>query len=280
MNFRQHTIHAVLLACSSGLIAQQSIPAASLVHHALAIELQSATDTQHPMRYRLRKSSPRLASTKEIVETREGAVARLIAVNDLPLGPADEQKEQMRLNGLVSDPSLQHHRKQSQDDDTRRVLKVLRALPDAFVYTYSGSALTPSGLVNKFSFRPNPDFTPTDLETQVLPAMTGEIWINPAQTRVVRLEGHLDHDVSFGWGLLGRLYKGGSVVIEQSDIGNRQWRIVRLQLSMNGRVVFRTRNFDTVEEESRFAPVPQGLGYLQAVQMLRNEPIPAAQSSR
>ena len=31
------------------------------------------------MRYRLRKSSPRLTSTKEIVETKDGDVARLVA---------------------------------------------------------------------------------------------------------------------------------------------------------------------------------------------------------
>ncbi len=272
MNVKQLLIHAALLASSSGLIAQQSPPDASLVRRALAIELRSATDTQHPVRYRLRKSSPRLATTKEIVETREGAVARLIAVNDLPLNQADEQKEETRLDGLTSDPDAQRHHKQSQDDDASRALKVLRALPDAFVYTYAGQASSATGPVEKFSFQPNPDFTPTDLETQVLPAMTGEIWINADQMRVVRLEGHLNRDVEFGWGILGRLYKGGTVVIEQSTIVDRQWHIVRLQLSMNGRVFFRSRNFDTLEEESHFAPVSPGLGYLQAVQMLRSEP--------
>jgi hypothetical protein len=280
MNVKRLLIHAVLLASSSGLIAQQPPPDASLVRRALALELRNATDTKHPMRYCLRKSSPRLATTKEIVETREGAVARLIAVNDLPLSPADEQKEQARLDALVSDPDVQRHRKQSQDDDASRVLKVLRALPDAFVYTYAGPASSASGTVEKFSFRPSPAFTPSDLETQVLPAMTGEIWINADQMRVVRLEGHLNRDVEFGWGILGRLYKGGTVVIEQSEIGDRQWRIVRLQLFMNGRIFFRNRNFDTLEEESHFAPVSPTLGYLQAVQMLRSEPVPAVQPKR
>ena len=86
------------------------------------------------MRYRLRKSSPRLSSTKEIFETKDGAVARLVAINDRPLSPADEQKEQARLDGLLSDPSRQRHRKQSEDEDTARAMKVLRALPNAFIY--------------------------------------------------------------------------------------------------------------------------------------------------
>ena len=60
--------------------------------------------------------------------------------------------------------------------------------------------------------------------------MTGEIWIDPVHERVVRLEGHLQQDVDFGWGILGRLNKGGWIVIEQADVGERQWRIVHFQM--------------------------------------------------
>jgi hypothetical protein len=272
-------IRAFLLVCAPSLLAQQA-PDASLVRRALAVELRSATDTQHPMRYRLRKSSSRLATTKEIVETRDGAVARLVAINDQPLSPGDEQKEQSRLDSLVSDSSLQRHRKQSEENDTNRVRSVLRAMPDAFNYNYAGSASGPTGAIAKFTFQPNPGFTPTNLETDVLPAMSGEIWINPMDERVVRIEGHLQRDVNIGWGLFGRLYKGGSVLIEQSDVGNHQWRTVRLQLAMEGRVLFRDRSFDTVEEQSHFAPVPLGLGYLEAIQILRGGAAPATQPSR
>jgi len=133
----------------------------------------------------------------------------------------------------------------------------------------------PTGKVEKFTFRPNPNFSPSDLETQVLPAMTGEIWIDAALERVVRLEGHVQHDVDFGWGILGRLDKGGWVVIEQADVGPDmgidQWRTVRFQMQMSGRVVFKNRIFDTTEEESRFAPVPVGLSYQQAIKLLRED---------
>src|SRR3954463_8347431 len=53
-------------------------PDLSLVNRALGNELSAAQDSGHPMQYRLRKSSPRLISTKQIVETRDGAVARLL----------------------------------------------------------------------------------------------------------------------------------------------------------------------------------------------------------
>ncbi|MDE3186260.1 MAG: hypothetical protein KGM96_01900 [Acidobacteriota bacterium] len=244
-------------------------PDAGLVKRALAAELQNARNTQHPMRYLLRKSTPRLTSTKDMFETRDGTVARLVEINDGPLSKANEQKEQARLTALLRDPESQSRRKQSQESDTRRVLKVLHALPRAFIYQYAGEAVGPTGTVEKFTFKPNPEFDSQDLETQVLTEMTGEIWIDPAQERVARLEGHLEDDVDFGWGILGRLYKGGWIVIEQAEVSPNQWRIVRIQLKMNGRLLFANKTFDTLQEQTHFTPVPVGLSYVQAIHLLR-----------
>jgi hypothetical protein len=254
--------------------------AQALVSRALATELRSARDPGHPMRYRLRKSSPRLTSTKEIYETHDGFVARLVAIDDRPLSPAEEQKEEARLDVLASDPGLQRHRKQSEDTDAGRAMKILRALPQAFLYQFSGIAAGPAGKELKFTFRPNPNFNPPDLETQALTTMTGELWIDAAQERVTRLEGHLQRDVDFGWGILGRLNKGGWIVIEQAEVGNRQWRTVRFQMVISARVLFKNKSFDTTEEQTQFAPLPLGLGYRQAIQMLRGSASGGVQTSR
>ena len=243
--------------------------AQALVDRALGNELKAAEDTSHRMRYELRKTTPRLTATKEIVETGDGEVARLIALDDQALSAADEQEEEARLSALASDPGRQRHRKQSEDADAARALKVLRALPRAFLYQYAGPVDSPAGTLQRFTFKPNPAFTPPDLETEVLTAMSGEIRIDPASERVTHLEGHLDDDVDFGWGILGRLNKGGWIAIDQADVGGGEWRMVRFQMQMSGRVVFKSRVFDTTEEESHYAPVPAGLRYAQAIAMLR-----------
>jgi len=270
------TVFLLLLwaAASHGQPAPSLAPAQAqaLVKRSLATEVRAAQDENHPMRYRLRKSSPRLTSTKEMIETRDGFVARLVRINDQPLSPADEQTEMARLAALSSDPSRQRHRKQSEEQDTSIVLKLLRLLPQAFTYEYAGSGQGPSGNVEKFHFRPNPGFNPPDLETKALTAMNGELWIDAAEERVTRLEGHLQQDTVYGWGVLGRLDRGGWIVIEQADIGGRQWRITRFQMKMNLRVLFKTKNFDTVEQMTQYAPVPSGLTYRQAIQMLRSAP--------
>jgi len=260
--------------------ALSSSQAQALVGRTLATELRLAQDPDHPMRYLLRKTSPRLTSTKAIVETRDGEVARLLAINDSPLSHADEQKEQARLDTLASDPSLQRHRKQSEDEDMGIVLKLLRMLPDAFLYQYAGTGAGSAGKIEKFTFRPNPHFNPPDYETEALTALSGEIWIDAAQERVTRLEGHLEQDTDYGWGILGRLNKGGWVVIEQADVSGTQWRIVHVQMQMTLRILFKTRDINTVEQMTQYAPVRAGIDYRQAIQMLRAGAAGTAQGGR
>ncbi len=249
-------------------------PVQVTVDQALARELSAAGDTSHPMRYLLRKTSPRLSTTKEIMETRDGAVARLLEVNGEPLKPADAQKEEARLAALYADPGRQSRRKQAEDEDLERVLKVLRAMPSAFVFHDAGPGTAATGKVERYSFTPDRKFAPPNLETQVLTGMSGEIWIDQQSGRVTHLEAHLQRDVDFMWGVLGRLNKGGWIVIEQADVGGGQWRIVNFQMAMSGRVFFKTRVFDTTEEESQFAPLPADLGSREAIERLRAKPEP------
>jgi len=270
-----------LLAC--GLAPAQAQTAAgaltpqqarALVERVLATESRAAEDlghASHPMRYRLHKTSPRLSSTKEIVETRDGDVARLLTINGQPLSADDEQREQARLDALLANPSLQQHRKQSEDGDAARAMKILRVLPSAFLYQFAGTAVAPSGVVEKFTFSPNPRFDPPDMETGILTAMAGELWIDPVQERVVRLAGSLQQDKNLALGLVA-LDKGGWVEINQADVGNHQWRIVELKLKMNARILFKAKPSDSVQEYSEFAPLPADLSYGQAIEILRSIP--------
>jgi hypothetical protein len=272
-------------ASQSPATALSPVQAQALVQRALATEAHAAQDLSHvghPMRYRLHKTSPRLTSTKEIIETRDGDVARLISINDQPLSQADEQKEQARLQALLDNPSLQQHRKQSEGSDTERAMKVLRVLPSAFLYQFAGTVPapdgTPNGTVVKFTFKPNPQFDPPDTETGVLTAMAGEIWVDPMQERVVRLAGSLQQDKLVYWGL-GELNKGGWIEIGQADVGGHQWRIVHLKLKMDIRELFKMKNSDSVQEYTDFVPLSAAMSYKDAIQMLRSNSWPATQGT-
>ena len=126
-------------------------------------------------------------------------------------------------------------------------------------------------LLESRTFAPDPTFNPPDLETQALTALVGEIWIDPVSMRVVKLDGRLRDDVDFGWGILGRLYRGGWISLEQADVGGGVWRIVHFQMKMSARVVIRTRVFETTEDESDYTPVPFGLDTRQGIELLQSQ---------
>jgi len=241
----------------------------AMVRRVLRTEINAADDTSHPMQYRLRKSSPRFSTTKLIVETKDGDVARLIAINNIPLTPSERQNEDTRLQELASDPKLQRHRQEREQTDAERARKIIRALPDAFRYQFAGVVDTPQGPSYRLSFQPNPNFDPQDVEAQALKAMAGELWIDVAQQRVTRLQGKRLHDVDYAWGILGKLEEGGTLLLEQTDVGNHQWRTVHLVLAMNARVLLKTIKLDTTLELSQFTPVTSGIGYQQAIQLLQ-----------
>jgi hypothetical protein len=250
----------------------------SLVKRVLQTELNAAQDSNHPMQYQLRKMSPRLATTKLIVETKDGDVARLIAINDGPLSPQDQQIEETRLQTLFHDPALQRHRQEREQGDTERARKVMRALPDAFHYQFAGVVDTQQGPSYRLSFQPNPNFDPQDLEAQVLKGMAGEMWIDVAEQRVTRLEGKRIRDVDYGWGILGKLDQGGTLLLQQADVGNHQWRTTHMVLVMNARVLLKTIKLDTTLELSQFSPVAAGMSYQQAIQILQSRDQPGPKS--
>jgi len=87
----------------------------------------------------------------------------------------------------------------------------------------------------------------------------------------VKLDAHLIADVDFGWGILGRLYKGGSIVVEQADVGDHHWETTHMKLSLTGKaLLIKALNFQTTEDASHFEPVPPEMGYQNAIKMLLN----------
>lgn len=243
----------------------------AVVRRASQNELQPGNGT-HPFRYTLHKIDDNKITTKEIIETKDGDVARLIAVNDKPLDPNAQRTELDRLNNLAAHPELQEHRRKKEQEDSDRANKMIRLLPDAFVYKYEGIVDGPNGPCYRLSFRPSPAFNPPDHESQVFAGMAGEFWIDKAQERMVRLDAHLIADVNFGWGILGRLYKGGSILVEQADVGDHHWETTHMKLSLTGKaLMIKPLSFQTTEDASHFEPVSPEMGYQKAIEMLLND---------
>jgi len=251
---------------------EQEPNAEQIVKNASYNELK-ASDEAHPFRYRLHKLDDGKETTKIICESRDGDIARLIDRNGEPL-PADaNQAELARLNNLRDHPEIQEHRHKKEQEDGARENEMVRLLPDAFLYHYEGMVSGPNGPAYRLTFKPNPSFNPPDREAEVYHGMEGELWVDQAQERMVRLDAHLIADVNFGWGILGKLYKGGSILVEQADVGDRHWEATHMKLNLTGKaLMLKSLSFQTTEDASDFHPVPN-FGYKDAIALLESLPV-------
>ena len=225
-----------------------------------------------PVRFKLHKRDDGKITTKEIVETKDGDVARLVAINDKPLPPDAQRSEIDRLNNLLAHPEIQEHRHKKEQEDSNRENEMIRLLPDGFLYHFEGMVEGPNGPAFRLSFRPNPNFQPPDREAEVYHGMAGELWIDQREERIVKLDAHLIDDVNFGWGILGRLYKGGSILVEQKDVGDGHWEGTHMKLNLHGKALMvKSLSFETTEDGSDFEPVPPQWSYKDAVHLLLSD---------
>jgi hypothetical protein len=252
--------------------------AAALVRRAIQ-NREAAAKTHRPLRYLLRKTSDHRDTTKDIIETDQGAVARLIAINNQPLTPEANQAELDRLNTLANHPEIQEHRHQREQKDTARVNRLMRLLPDAFLYRDQGTTPCPSGEVtcHHLTFTPNPTFEPPDVEANIFRGLAGDLWIDQAQERLARLDAHVIANVDFGWGILGKLDKGGTIQLEQSDLGNHDWELTTLKLNLKGKaLMLKSLGIQLTEQATHFSQVPEGTDYHKAIQLLKSSTSPVA----
>jgi len=209
--------------------------------------------------------------TRSVIETVEGRADRIVLYGDEPLSPEQNAKQQRRLEKLLSDRNAVKSEMEDQKPELQRRIRMIKAFPKAVLFDYAGRE---NGLL-RFTFRPNPDFSPKDRETQMYRGMEGFVLVEPVQERLVRVEGKLVKDVSFGWGIFGRLYKGGTYEIAQTQLSHGAWRVTTMNVNVRGRVFFETFRFLRNESNARFRPVPATMSYRAAVKtLLESSPLP------
>ena len=124
----------------------------------------------------------------------------------------------------------------------------------------------------KLKFTPNPAYSPPTKVEQVLEGMQGYLLIDTTAHRIARIDGTLFREVSFGWGIIGHLDKGGHFRVQQADVGDGSWDITAMNLQITGKILlFKSLSMISDEKLSDFHPVPDDLTFGKGVDLLRNE---------
>jgi hypothetical protein len=95
--------------------------------------------------------------------------------------------------------------------------KLLDAVGDAFIFHWVGRTVRAGRPVIELDYEPNPEFKATVRFSGVFKQIWGKVWMDEASGSVVRLEAELRRDVPIGGGIVGKVYKGASVQLEQAE---------------------------------------------------------------
>jgi hypothetical protein len=225
-----------------------------------------------------RKQTAHGSQTRLIVETRQATAGIVVTLNEKPLTAGQRRAEERRLEHLLQDPDDLRKKEKSEKEDEDRTERIIKALPDAFLYQPDGKEVGRQGVgkpgdeLVRLKFRPNPSYHPPSRVEQVLEGMQGYVLIDPNKHRIARIDATLIKSVSFGWGILGHLDKGGHFLVEQGDIGEGAWEITRMNLDFAGKeLLFKSFGVKSDETFGEFRPVPADLTFAQGVELLKKQ---------
>jgi len=245
---------------------QQS--ARALVQSIVNNELkQDANDHSHWMFRDANKVGGKSTVTL-VVQTAEGNVKKAIEIDGRALDEQQLQAHRQSMQRFVTDPAVRQKQKQSQEHDDKQAAALTRMLPKAFHW----KVVQQNGDVTTLAFRPDSNFSPPTRAARVFAAMQGTMMVNTKHKRIQSLKGTLIHDVTFGWfGVLGKLYKGGTFDVERRDVGQGVWQITATHVHIHGHaLIFKTISEDQDEETSHYKPTPPGTTLQQAEKMLND----------
>lgn len=241
-----------------------------------AVENESKTDIKYM--FRQRKETPSGSQVKLMVETRDAMVGMVVANNGQPLNQEQRRAEYGRIERFVNEPGELERKRKQEQESAERVTRILKALPDAFLYEYDGTEMGKPGVgkpgdrLVRLKFRPNPRYDPPSRVEQVLQGMQGVVEIDAQKNRIARIDGTLFKEVGFGWGILGHLDQGGHFAVDQTDVGDNHWAIARMDLAFTGKVLlFKNIDIKSTEIYSDFRPVPADLTFAQGIQLLKQQ---------
>jgi len=284
-------VPAVLLAAPGSDVV--SLTPAALVRKTVEHEATASQSSLVNHTFVSRKQTAHGSQTRLYIETIQATAGMTIASDDKPLSADQRRAEQERLENLIHDPAELEKKRAKEKDDAERVRRIVRAMPDAFLFDDDGTEPGRPGLgkpgdpLVRLKFRPNPKYEPPTRVEEILTGMEGVLLIDPKQLRIARIDGTLFKEVGFGWGILGHLDKGGRFFVEQQDLGDGTWDASRMTLRFTGRILlFKHLDIQSDEVYRDYRAVPSNLTFAQGVEMLKKQNrteannSPAAQTRR
>ncbi len=171
--------------------------------------------------------------TEKVVETPVGRVRLLVAEDGQPLNEARTIAERNRLANDVAHPEAFAQKEASQANDEQHAKQMLALLPKAYLFDPPET----EGETVRVRYRPNPDYQPEGMEERVMHAMTGSVVIDRQKMRLREVDGHLNGDVSLGFGPFAVIKAGSNFATQREHVDGPDWKTETVHTDIAGRAL-------------------------------------------
>lgn len=197
-----------------------------------------------------------------VAETNTGALHRVLFRNGQAVDAATAQRE---MESFVQDARLQEKKRADGKKDDEQAEQMMRLLPVGFLWTITSQ----NGTLTRLHFKPDPNFTPPTRESRVFAGMEGDLTVQNQQSRIVSLHGRLVNDVTFGFGLFGRLKAGGTFSVDRKEMQPKLWLITETHVHIEGHILlFKSISEQEDEVKTEMERLPDTLSLQDAEKML------------
>jgi hypothetical protein len=237
------------------------------VHAVVTNELAADANDHSRWMYRDDNKVPDAHTVKLVIQTSQGDLSKTVEKNGHPLTAQEQKEDERKIDTFVNDASVREKQKHGNEQDAEKANALTKLLPDAFLWSVTGR----EGAETTLHFKPDPKFDPPTREARVFAAMEGVMVVNTEQKRIKQLKGALTRDVNFGYGLLGKLDKGGTFEIERTQVAPGVWDITTTHIHIEGHaLIFKSIGEQQDEVTSHYHPTPPSLTLAQAAKMLKD----------
>jgi hypothetical protein len=258
-----------------------SIPAKQIAAEVAEHELKYLQYGAPFVRYQMHTVDAKGEQIRDVIQSKDGAVARLISRDNRPLTPDEDAAERARLQAMIDSPAtyLKHARGDSTGKKTAS--DIIKLMPQAMIYTYvegqpqrvvpGRNSADPEIVID---YKPDPAWSPPTMASEALLGLQGRMWVDAKTHALVAIDGNIFRAVNFGF-FVAHIYPGGTLSLEQAEVvPNKTFFTHFVQhLTLRVPLIFKTIRENSDVTSFGFTQVPP-MTYQEAIHELLASPLP------
>jgi hypothetical protein len=165
--------------------------------------------------------------TERLLPSGTGTIHLQTAQSSPPVTPETHRRQ---LQYAVSALELYLHPNERVRQDVVKFEKrrhdradLVDAMAKAFRITWAGRETRGSQTLAKLLLDPDPNFKPASRLAAAFEHVHAVLWVDESQAQAARLQIEITSDISFGGGIVAKVYHGGHFVMEQSEAAPGVW---------------------------------------------------------